>query len=40
LVQGPYNATDESLLFADIDLLPRPARGNGWYDLWGAEGKL
>jgi predicted amidohydrolase len=39
LVEGPYSTNTESLLFADIELLPRPARGNGWYDLWGAEAK-
>jgi predicted amidohydrolase len=36
LVEGPYSKNQESLLFADIDLVPRPARGNSWYGVWGA----
>jgi predicted amidohydrolase len=37
LIEGPYSKNVESLLFIDIDLKPRPARGNGWYDVWGAK---
>lgn len=31
---GPYGERAEALLFADIHLTPRPARGDGWETLW------
>jgi predicted amidohydrolase len=34
LVEGPYSKDQESLFYADIELVPRPARGNSWYDYW------
>lgn len=32
--QGPYGGDAEALLTLDIDLLPRPARGAQWADVW------
>lgn len=34
VLMGPYGAQAEALLFADIQLLPRPTRGDGWEALW------
>jgi predicted amidohydrolase len=34
VLMGPYGAQAEALLFADIQMLPRPARGDGWETLW------
>lgn len=31
---GPYGDSAETLLLADLDLVPRPARGDGWERLW------
>ena len=33
-LMGPYGAVAEVLLFAEIELLPRPARGDGWERVW------
>jgi predicted amidohydrolase len=34
VLMGPYGVQSEALLFADIELLPRPARGDGWGALY------
>lgn len=33
VLMGPYGAQAEALLFADLQLLPRPTRGDGWETL-------
>jgi predicted amidohydrolase len=33
---GPYGADAEAMLYTDIKLEPRPARGDGWERLWTA----
>ena len=33
VLQGPYGADAEAILFSDIEPLPRPARGDGWSKL-------
>jgi predicted amidohydrolase len=33
-LQGPYGDNAETLLFADVELPPRPARGDGWDRIW------
>jgi predicted amidohydrolase len=37
VVTGPYGETAESLLCADIEVVPRPARGDGWEVVWSTE---
>lgn len=34
VVQGPYGEDAEAILYADIELAPRPARGDQWPQLW------
>jgi predicted amidohydrolase len=34
VLQGPYGADAETILFVDIEPRPRPARGCGWQTLW------
>jgi predicted amidohydrolase len=34
VVRGPYGDTAETILYADVELVPRPARGDGWESLW------
>jgi predicted amidohydrolase len=34
VLMGPYGAEDEAILYADIKLELRPARGDGWERLW------
>ncbi len=34
VLQGPYGETAETVLYADISLAPRPARGDGWNRFW------
>jgi predicted amidohydrolase len=34
VLMGPYGVGAEALLFADIELARRPARGDGWEALW------
>ena len=34
VLMGPYGADAETILYADIKLEPRPARGDGWERLW------
>ena len=31
---GPYGADAQAILYTDIKLEPRPARGDGWERLW------
>lgn len=31
VLQGPYGVDAETILFADVDPQPRPARGDGWW---------
>lgn len=35
VLQGPYGVNAETILFADITLEPRKARGDGWEAVWG-----
>jgi len=34
VLQGPYGIDAETILYADIELSPRPARGDGWEREW------
>ena len=34
VLQGPYGEGEELILYADIELQPRPARGCGWEMIW------
>ena len=34
---GPYGEDAEAILYTDINLEPRPARGDGWERVWNAE---
>ena len=34
VLQGPYGVDAETILYADIELFPRPARGDGWERVW------
>ncbi len=34
VVSGPYGHDAERILYADIQLVPRPARGDGWEKVW------
>jgi len=36
VVQGPYGPEAETMLHAELKLMPRPARGDGWERLWKA----
>lgn len=38
VLQGPYGADAETILSAQIELPPRPARGDGWECLWKMRG--
>ena len=38
VLMGPYGADAEAILYTDINLEPRPARGEGWERLWNADG--
>ena len=37
VLQGPYGIDAETILYADIELPARPARGDGWERAWLAE---
>lgn len=37
VVQGPYGEDAETILYAHIQLVPRPARGDGWESVWAAK---
>ena len=34
VLRGPYGHDAETILYADIELQPRPARGDGWETIW------
>ena len=34
VTQGPYGEDAESILYAEVELTPRPARGGGWETIW------
>ncbi len=34
VVQGPYGADAETILYCDVQLQPRPAQGTGWETFW------
>jgi predicted amidohydrolase len=34
VLQGPYGARADTILYEDIELVTPPARGNGWEGLW------
>lgn len=34
VLMGPYGSQADALLYADIQLSPRPARGDGWASFW------
>ncbi|MBI5383392.1 MAG: carbon-nitrogen hydrolase family protein [Verrucomicrobia bacterium] len=34
VLMGPYGESSETVLYADVVLPPRPARGDGWEALW------
>ena len=36
VLTGPYGADAETILYVDIRLRPRPARGEGWKTMWSA----
>lgn len=38
VVNGPYGAEAETLLYVDVTPVPRPARGTGWHEHWGRSG--
>ena len=33
-VEGPYGEAAETILHANLELRPRPARGDGWERVW------
>jgi predicted amidohydrolase len=33
-LQGPYGVDAEALLYLNIELVPRPAQGDGWVEFW------
>ena len=37
VLQGPYGEDAEAILYADIKLEPRPARGDGWTGFWAKQ---
>ena len=37
VLMGPYGADADAILYTDIHLEPRPARGDGWERLWSAD---
>jgi hypothetical protein len=34
---GPYGPDADTILYADIELQPRAARGDGWEKIWSDE---
>lgn len=34
IIEGPYGADAETILYAELALIPRPARGDGWERWW------
>lgn len=39
IVQGPYGAAAETILYVEIEPTPRPTRGCGWMEHWERGGK-
>lgn len=37
VLQGPYGVDAETILFAELQLVPRPARGDGWETVWSID---
>ncbi len=37
VLMGPYGAEADVVLYADIELVPRPAQGDGWNPLWAGK---
>jgi predicted amidohydrolase len=37
VLKGPYGGDAETLLYADITPVPRPARGTDWWEWWGTR---
>jgi hypothetical protein len=37
VLQGPYGENAETILYADVNPQPRPARGDGWVKLWAGQ---
>lgn len=35
VLHGPYGAEAETILYWDVELVPRPAQGEGWPRIWG-----
>lgn len=38
ILMGPYGPDSDTILYADIEVKPRPARGDGWVQVW-SKGK-
>ncbi len=38
VLHGPYGAEAETILYVDVQLVPRPAQGEGWPRLWASQG--
>ncbi len=36
MLRGPYGENAETILYADVQLKPRPTRGDGWEKIWRA----
>jgi predicted amidohydrolase len=39
VLQGPFGAKADTILYVDVALKDRPARGTKWYDYWGKRGE-
>jgi predicted amidohydrolase len=37
VLQGPYGENADTILYAEVELAPRPARGDGWQRFWSAS---
>ncbi len=35
VVQGPYGVHADTIIYIDVELKNRPAKGTGWYERWG-----
>lgn len=34
LLKAPFGEDADTVLFLDLETIPRPARGNSWYEYW------
>jgi hypothetical protein len=34
VLQGPYGAGADTIMYVDVETLERPARGTGWHQYW------